>query len=196
MTVDELYQKLVNLLTEQMDKHIPYRVRPTDKHISHKPHSAKPWWTPEVSQSWEQVRQAEQSYLRAQGGQRRILRARYIKRHRLFSKQLQREKRIHWRKTQDELLQSVHDSQHTFWQKINTIDKGQHRTVPIPMEVKLEDGSISCDRDILMGRWETTFSNLLNPSPPDGDLISPKVAEVTDYLTWTVEWIRQIVLLS
>ena len=135
-----------------------------------------------MSQSWEQVRQAEQSYLRAQGGQRRILRARYIKRHRLFSKQLQREKRIHWRKTQDELLQSVHDSQHTFWQKINNIDKGQHRTVPIPMEVKLEDGSISCDRDIVMCRWETTFSNLLNPSPPDGDLISPKVAEVTEYL--------------
>ena len=125
---------------------------------------------------------AEQSYLRAQGGQRRILRARYIKRHRVFSKQLQREKSIHWRKTQDELLQSVHDSQHTFWQKINNIDKGQHRTVPIPMEVKLEDGSISCDRDIVMGRWETTFSNLLNPSPPDGDLISPKVAEVTEYL--------------
>ena len=50
------------------------------------------------------------------------------------------------------------------------------------MEVKLEDGSISCDRDIVMGRWETTFSNLLNPSPPDGDLISPKVAEVTEYL--------------
>ena len=164
-----------------MDKHIPYRVRPTNKHISHKPHSAKPWWTPEVSQSWEQVRQAEQSYIPAQGGQRKILRASYhVKRHRLFSKQLQR---IHWRKTQDELLQSVHDSQHAFWQKINTIDKGQHRTVPIPMEVKLEDGSISCDRDIVMGRWETTFSNLLNPSPPDGDLISPKVAEVTDYLT-------------
>ena len=55
---------------------------------------------------------AQQSYLRAQGGQRRILRVRYIKRHRVFSKQLQREKRIHWRKTQDELLQSVHDSQH------------------------------------------------------------------------------------
>ena len=88
VTVNELYQKLVNLLTEQMDKHIPFRVRPTDKHISHKPHSAEPWWTPEVSQSWEQVRQAEKSYLRAQGGQRRILRARYIKRHRLFSKQL------------------------------------------------------------------------------------------------------------
>ena len=43
VTVNELYQKLVNLLTEQMDKHIPFRVRPTDKHISHKPHSARPW---------------------------------------------------------------------------------------------------------------------------------------------------------
>ena len=58
VTVDELHQKLVNLLTEQMDNNIPYRVCPTDKHISNKPHSAKPWWTPEVSQSWDRcVRQ-------------------------------------------------------------------------------------------------------------------------------------------
>ncbi|CAG2213498.1 unnamed protein product [Mytilus edulis] len=49
-----------------------------------------------------------------------------------------------------------------FWRKIGKIGVGSERQNYIPMEVKLDNGHISSDKDEVLNKWKCDFSNMFN----------------------------------
>ena len=60
------------------------------------------------------------------------------------------------------LLQQRKNSR-LFWKKVKKLGIVGTESESIPMEVELEDGSVSSDKSVVMGRWLTSFKSLLNP---------------------------------
>jgi hypothetical protein len=50
----------------------------------------------------------------------------------------------------------------SFWKYIGKIGVGNDRLNKIPMEVVQEDGSTTCDRNIVLNKWKNSFCDLLN----------------------------------
>ena len=72
-------------------------------------------------------------------------------------------------------LQSNHPKD--YWKYIGSLGVKQERSVHIPWEVSLEDGTVTNDRDLVLGKWRSDFESLHNPEidvepqdtpPPDG----------------------------
>ena len=70
-------------------------------------------------------------------------------------------------------METQHKDQREFWRKIGKIGVGQNRQNVIPLEVKLEDDSVSDDIPTVLNRWKTDFSNLLNPVSEVSDANRP-----------------------
>ena len=85
----------------------------------------------------------------------------YVAKRKSFDKAVQKAKRQFWYSLQDELLNSCENPKE-FWRKIGKIGVGSDRRNIIPMEVKLDDGSIVCDKKIVLDKWKNEFSNMLN----------------------------------
>ena len=66
----------------------------------------------------------------------------YISKRKLYS-EVQRAKRKHWFSMQTDLVNEYNLHDVTFWKAIGQIGVGQNRKRPIPMEVVLDDGSMS-----------------------------------------------------
>ena len=50
----------------------------------------------------------------------------------------------------------------SFWKKIGHVGIAQERTQGIPLEVLQADGSISKDKQVVLGKWKDHFCELLN----------------------------------
>ena len=79
-----------------------------------------------------------------------------------FEKQVQKCKRAHWYKLQCDLLTDLEGDQKEFWKKIGKVGIVSDRKKSIPMQVVLDDGSITNDVKIVLVKWQKEFSNLLN----------------------------------
>ena len=60
------------------------------------------------------------------------------------------------------LLQQKQNSRQ-FWKKVKKLGVAGIESQSIPMEVELEDGSISSDKSVVMSKWLASFKSLLNP---------------------------------
>ena len=60
------------------------------------------------------------------------------------------------------LLQQKQNSRQ-FWKKVKKLGVAGIESQSIPMEVELEDGSISSDKCVVMSKWLASFKSLLNP---------------------------------
>ena len=76
--VDCLSDELTCFVLKQMDTCIPH----TNKCINHSkrsgPHTPKPWWSDELANGWQEVNEAEHSFLAARSVRRNTLRQRYV----------------------------------------------------------------------------------------------------------------------
>ena len=68
------------------------------------------------------------------------------------------------REQQHEIEHLKNNDQQEFWKKIGKVGIGQERQKLIPMEVLLEDGSVSKSADVVMNKWKTSLYELLNPN--------------------------------
>ena len=62
---------------------------------------------------------------------------------------------------QNELVNSKGNPKE-FWRKIGKIGVGSERRNTIPMEVKINDGSICNDKNVVLDKWKNYFSNMVN----------------------------------
>ena len=62
---------------------------------------------------------------------------------------------------QEELVNSQGNPKE-FWRKIGKIGVMSVRRNTIPMEVKINNGSICNDKNVVLDKWKTDFSNMLN----------------------------------
>ncbi|VDI43282.1 Hypothetical predicted protein [Mytilus galloprovincialis] len=66
---------------------------------------------------------------------------------------------------QDDLTSSC-DNPKEFWRKIGKIGIGAERQRNIPMEINLEDGSVSTDPISVLNKWKNDFSSVENCIQP------------------------------
>ena len=105
---------------------------------------------------------AEKSYLHANRNNRKQqLRREYVLKRKYFDKKVQQCKRSYWYKSQEDLTSACSNPKE-FWRKIGKIGVGAERQRNIPMEIKLNDGSVCTDRKIVLDKWKSDFSSMLN----------------------------------
>ncbi|VDI31988.1 Hypothetical predicted protein [Mytilus galloprovincialis] len=85
----------------------------------------------------------------------------FVNKRKLFDKAVQKAKRQYWYSMQEELSNSCGNPKE-FWRKIGKIGVGSERQNYIPMEVKLDNGQISSDKDEVLNKWKCDFSNMFN----------------------------------
>ena len=150
---DRLYEGITGILHQQMHEHLPCRMNRKGSSQRKPPHSYKPWWTDELTRSWQEVTTAEKAYLAAPPHHRHQLRHIYVASRKTFSKKLQRAKRIHWHKSQAELLNMCTRNSTQFWKRITNLVVRQTVKKHIPMEVQKEDGRTCTDPQTVLDFW-------------------------------------------
>ncbi len=79
---------------------------------------------------------------------------------------VQRAKRVHWCKMQNDILALHGNNSKEFWKFIGRIGVGSDRNSHIPWEVCLPDGSVSREHKVVLNHWQNKHSELLNGTDP------------------------------
>ena len=164
-TVNKIYYDFNDLLKTEMKqklrhKQIHIKVGQDNKRRRIK----KPWWNDLLTIMWNEVCYAEKNMIKAKGVTRKHSRQVFKDKHKIFDREVQRSKRNYVKEQQREIENLTNSNQQEFWKKIGKVGIGQERQKLIPMEVLLEDGSLSKSADVLMNKWKTGFYELLDPN--------------------------------
>ena len=81
-----------------------------------------------------------------------------------FDKEVQRAKRSHWYSLQEEMLDECNVDPSKFWKSIGKIGISLANKKTIPMEVTLDDGSVSFNVSDVLSKWRSDFNSLFNGS--------------------------------
>ena len=101
---------------------------------------------------------------------------------RRLSKCVQRAKRIQWHQMQNELLFKHKRSPNEFWKEIGRLGARKNTSQTIPMEVVLNDGSISNASNVVLSKWADAYTGLLNPHPGNNNNNNNTDHIVNDFL--------------
>ena len=113
---------------------------------------------------WNDMCRSERAWLREKNVNEKMRKRRvFISKRKEFDKQVKHFKRQYKKRKDDELLEMQSKDQREFWRKIGHIGISQDRQNTTPLEVKLDDGSVSDDLQTVLKKWQADFSNLLNP---------------------------------
>ncbi|CAG2188857.1 unnamed protein product [Mytilus edulis] len=145
--IDKTYESFINSIKSEMSEKIPNKIIQISNGSSNKHRRIKkPWWSTELTDLWNEVCKSETMYLKTKScHSKKQLRHLYCQNRKLFDKNVQQAKRRYWYKMQDDLTSSC-DNPKEFWRKIGKIGIGAERQRNIPMEINLEDGSVSTDQ--------------------------------------------------
>jgi hypothetical protein len=79
----------------------------------------------------------------------------------VFDPEVQGAKRLYWYFLQDQLLDECSVDTTKFWKSIGKIGVNCFKSNTIPMEVLLNDCSVSSRVDDVLARWETDLSTFI-----------------------------------
>ena len=161
--IDHMYEEFVQVVKTEMGAKLASKtVVISDGIRNRKRKLKKPWWNDELTVLWNDVCKLEKMWLKCSiQSRKREFRQLYINKRKEFDKAVQKAKRHYWYKLQDELDNSCENPKE-FWRKIGKIGVGNERQSGIPMEVKLNDGSISCSKSVVLDKWKFDFANMFN----------------------------------
>ena len=161
--LDVMYTDFVKVIKKEMCEKLPSRNYRINSSTNNKRRRCKkPWWNMELTELWNEVCVAETSYLKAdRNNQKQQLRHEYVLKRKKFDKKVQQCKRSYWYQLQEDLTSSCSNPKE-FWRKIGKIGVGAERQRNIPMEIKLNDGSVCTDRETVLNKWKNDFSLMLN----------------------------------
>ena len=127
----------------------------------HRPN--KPWWSAELSNLWSSVCDAEKLWFYSQNRSDKVKRkSMFIKTRKEFDKEVQKGKRSHWYSLQEKILDECNVDQSKFWKSFGKVGIGHANKNSIPMEVTLEDGSVSFNICDVLNKWRNDFSSLFS----------------------------------
>ena len=86
----------------------------------------------------------------------------FINKRKLFDRAVQRRKRAYRREVQNDLLSSCKSDPNEIWKKIGKVGVGTERSKTIPMEIKLENGSVSNNENDVLNLKKEEFEKLYN----------------------------------
>ena len=117
---------------------------------------------------------AEKVWTKCKGNTSKNLRHIYVEKRKLFDKSVQKAKRQFWFSSQEELMNTASNPKE-FWRKIGKIGVGNERQNNIPMEVKLSDGSLCNNQNVVIDTWKNSFCDMLNQNHSSISLNSNQV---------------------
>ncbi|CAG2194628.1 unnamed protein product [Mytilus edulis] len=162
--IDNMYENFVKIVKTEMCNKLPAKniVLSNGFNINKRRRCKKEWWNEELTLLWNEVCKAEKVWIKCKiKRNKRELRHIFVNKRRIFDKAVQSSKRKYWYSLQEDLIKSC-DNPKEFWRKIGKIGVGSERRSFIPMEVKLSDESVSCDKNVVLDKWKCEFSNMLN----------------------------------
>ena len=161
--IDVAFNCWCNLVKGEMYAKLPCKPVMSGLH-NKKRRPGKPWWSETLSDLWNNVCFTEKDWLKCiDKGMKKNLKTMYCTARRSFDREVQRAKRVYWFKMQTDILDSVNDkNQNQFWKTIGNIGIVNHKKKLIPMEVLLDQNCLSTDTKVVLNKWKTEFSKLLN----------------------------------
>ncbi|CAC5379517.1 unnamed protein product [Mytilus coruscus] len=161
--IDKMYENFVSVLKTEMSEKLQSKEIRISNAINNKARKCKkPWWNSELTMLWNGVCKAEKNWNKCRlSSKKRELRHIFIQKRKLFDRGVQGSKRQYWHSMQEELI-NLQGNPKEFWRKTGRIGVGSERQNTIPMEIKLNDGSICDDKDIIINKWKCDFEEMLN----------------------------------
>ena len=137
----------------------------------------KPWWNNQLTELWNNVCETERRWLKCNvKAEKSRFKSEYVHARKLFDREVQRAKRLYWYSCQKQLIEECNEGNDEFWKSIGRIGVGQSKTRRIPMEIVLEDGSITRDNTAVLDKWKHDFCSLLNVNADNGPLVDDSTA--------------------
>ena len=171
--IDRVYTDWCDLLKNHMLHSIPHKhTKQThtsaNAHKRHRP--GKPWWCENLSELWVEVCRYEKLLLSCHAHNEKMqLKSKYTNTRKQFDREVQRAKRLYWYSMQKSLLDECNVDQTQFWKSIGKIGINGASKQHIPMEVVLEDGSVSFNISDILNKWQTDFSSLFRSANQSAD---------------------------
>ena len=89
-----------------------------------------------------------------------VYKSNFIAKRKLFDWGVQRAKRIYWYRTEVDMARECNLQENNCWKTIGKLGVGQCRKQQTPMEVVLENGSISTKHLDILNKWKKMISVL------------------------------------
>ena len=156
--VDVMYENLIKVVHNEMkDKLVPLSTGGRRKNTPY-----KPYWNNELSALWKAAHDKELLYTKYKGRRavKESLRKDFISARNQFDKLLKRRQRNHRRGVLIEIERVNTSDPREFWKMLKKL--GPNRKDSIPWEVYDDNGQVQHNKDSVLNKWKTDFSNLLN----------------------------------
>ena len=155
------YSEFVDLIKREMDTKLPKRkqFKPGTSHNSHKSR-AKPYWTSELQDLWDDVCKNERLWLKNKRGvNSSALKEDFRVSRKKIDKIIRECKRKYLLDQQKQLQEDFenYDNPRNFWSKIGRLGLANDRKTSIPWEVKDCNGQIYTDRNSVLNKWKTDY---------------------------------------
>jgi hypothetical protein len=177
--LDIAYSSFCDIVKGEMDRHMSPKVIVLNGASNRKRRRKKPWWTDELTVLWNELCVSERKWTKATSQVRKRLKTDFIQTRKVFDQNVQKRKRQYWRKQQEELITIQQQDTREFWKRIGRIGVGSERTRRIPMEVVMDDGSVSRDTADVLHKWKSDFQVLLNSDNPVNNTTTPSISSPT-----------------
>ena len=165
IAVDDLYSDFCDKLFSEMDQYLQFKDVSKKSRKKFKCH--KPFWNPELTSLWREMRDAERLFVRCTAGRgvRCDLRSAFQRKQVAFDKCLRQTERT-YNKEQANYIETIHtENPKTFWEQIKNL--GPHSKPEIPLKVYDESGNKIGDTNYVLHKWKSDFSSLLNNEDSD-----------------------------
>ena len=162
--IDEMWISVKNIFLQEMD-HLPTLPQGASKSLKRSFRKSQPFWNDELARLWFSVCQSEKVYLsfkvcyKSQMKIKEDLRLKFKSDQKLFDKRFRAHKRQHQSKSLQELSDLAKDHSPEIWKKLKRLNSPLQKP---PLEVLLEDGSTSRDKQAIVEKWYRDISKLFS----------------------------------
>ena len=158
--LDSIYDSFCKSLFKELDDCLGFRFASKKSKKRFKNH--KPYWNDHLLTLWKNMVKSEKEFTRYKGRNRGIrnhLYQKHVSSQCIFDKELRAASRRYNKKKLSEIEEICVNNHKDFWNQIKNL--GPRKQNSIPMTVRTPHG-ITSDRDAVLNKWESDFSDLLN----------------------------------
>lgn len=160
--LDDLYDSFCGQLFSELDNCLGYKYvsKKSKKYLK----NAKPYWNETLQVLWNEMVAEEKSFSKYRGNNRNIrsdLFVRHKNSQKKFDKALRSASRTYNRQVVEEVEKICVDNHKEFWNKIKCLGP-RKQSNGIPMTVRTEGDNLSSDKNTVLHKWKSDFSELLN----------------------------------
>ena len=158
--LDALYIEFCKSLFSELDDCLGFKYI-TKKHRK-RLRNNKPYWNENLFNLWKEMVKCEKMFSKYKGNSRDVrnmLYQQHISSQATFDRELRAASRKYNKEKVNEIEKVCTDDHKAFWEKIKSL--GPRKDNKIPLKVKTSQG-LATDRETVLNKWETDFSNLLN----------------------------------